>query len=92
MNRCMMILTLICGALGGWMDVVHAETEIRVKAMTFNIRFNNKNDGPNRWAERREMAADVVRRFEGDFVNLQEALPDQIADLLKMLPDYQMLG
>lgn len=63
-----------------------------VKAMTFNIRYNNSADGPNRWSERREMAAEVVRRFDGDFVGLQEALPEQVADLLETLPEYRSIG
>lgn len=65
---------------------------LSIKAMTFNIRFNNPADGPNRWSERRALAAEAVRRFDGDFVGLQEALPDQIDDLLEMLPEYEMIG
>lgn len=72
--------------------VARAEDGLAVKAMTFNIRFNNPKDGPNRWSERSEMAADVIRHFDGDFVGMQEALPDQIADLLGMLPDYRSFG
>ncbi len=65
---------------------------MRVRAMTFNIRFNNPADGPNRWSERREMAAEMLRRFDADFLGLQEALPDQIADLLERLPEYREIG
>jgi len=83
---------LLIGGLFALHDAAKAAEALNIKAMTFNIRLNNKNDGANRWSERREMAADLIRRFEGDFVNLQEALPDQIADLQKMLPDYQMIG
>ena len=92
MKRSLAIFVLIGGGLLAEPIAAWAAEALNVKAMTFNIRYNNKNDGPNCWSERREMAADVIRRFDGDFVNLQEALPDQIADLLKMLPDYQMLG
>jgi endonuclease/exonuclease/phosphatase family metal-dependent hydrolase len=56
--------------------------------MTFNIRYENDTDGANRWSLRRELATDVIRRFDGDFVGLQEAMPGQIADLSKMLPEY----
>jgi endonuclease/exonuclease/phosphatase family metal-dependent hydrolase len=76
-------------SLGG---AAQAAEPLNVKLMTFNIRYKNAKDGPNGWALRREMAADVVRRFDGDFVNVQEAMPDQIADLRKMLPEYRIVG
>jgi endonuclease/exonuclease/phosphatase family metal-dependent hydrolase len=62
-----------------------------VKAMTFNIRYSAAHDGPDAWPLRREMVAGVIRRFEGDFVGLQEALPDQIAYLRESLPEYRMI-
>ena len=60
--------------------------------MTFNIRCNTVFDGPNRWPHRRELAAHVIRRYGADFVGVQEAEPDQIADLVKLLPEYRLLG
>ena len=73
-------------------DVTWADDGTPVKVMTFNVRYNTDRDGPDRWALRREMAVDLIRRFEGDFVGIQEALPDQYTDLLKMLPEYHMHG
>lgn len=66
--------------------------QLRVKAMTFNVRYGAAGDGPNRWTERREMVADVIRRFDGDFVGVQEALPDQIAYLREALPTYRLIA
>jgi arylsulfatase len=66
--------------------------KLRVKAMTFNIRYDNPGDGPNRWSQRREIVADVIRRYEGDFVGLQEALPHQVAYLRETLPEYGFLS
>jgi endonuclease/exonuclease/phosphatase family metal-dependent hydrolase len=60
-----------------------------VKAMTFNIRYSAAADGPDAWTERREMVVEVIRRFDGDFVGIQEALPDQIAYLRESLPAYR---
>jgi endonuclease/exonuclease/phosphatase family metal-dependent hydrolase len=90
--------SVVAGALAAWCllgaghDAARADNTLPVKAMTFNIRCNTAIDGPNRWPHRREMAADVIRRAEPDFAGLQEAEPDQIADLLKLLPEYHMLG
>jgi endonuclease/exonuclease/phosphatase family metal-dependent hydrolase len=64
---------------------------LRVKAMTFNIRYSAAADGPDRWTQRREMVADVIRRFDGDFVGIQEALPDQVAYLRESLPAYRLI-
>jgi endonuclease/exonuclease/phosphatase family metal-dependent hydrolase len=63
-----------------------------VKIMTFNIRYENTGDGPNVWSLRRELAGGVIRRFDPDFVGLQEAMPGQIADITRMFPAYRLLG
>jgi endonuclease/exonuclease/phosphatase family metal-dependent hydrolase len=59
--------------------------------MTFNIRYSAAADGPDRWTERREMVVDVIRRFDGDFVGIQEALPDQVAYLRESLSAYRLI-
>jgi endonuclease/exonuclease/phosphatase family metal-dependent hydrolase len=85
-------ILLACCLLTAAPDAARADDGMQIKVMTFNIRCNTVIDGPNRWPHRREMAADLVRRFKGDFVGLQEAEPDQIADLVKSLPEYHWLG
>ena len=62
-----------------------------VKAMTFNIRYSAAADGPDAWPRRREMVVEVIRRFDGDFVGIQEALPDQVAYLREALPAYRLI-
>jgi endonuclease/exonuclease/phosphatase family metal-dependent hydrolase len=84
-----MPLAISCVMLTG---TSRGDVPLDVKVLTFNIRYDNPKDGPNRWASRREMAAGLIRRFDGDFVCLQEVLPRQKADLLKMLPDYRAVG
>ena len=56
--------------------------------MSFNIRFASPTDGDNRWELRRSSVADMVRKFDGDFVGLQEVLPEQLAFLKQSLPSY----
>ena len=60
--------------------------------MTFNIRYNNPGDGDNRWGMRREAVAEFLRDQKADVVGLQEALPDQLADLAAALPAYERIG
>ena len=60
--------------------------------MSFNIRYGTANDGDNHWTLRREFLVDVVREADADLVGLQEALDGQIAELLKALPQYGVVG
>jgi len=74
------------------MSVARADEVLTLKAMTFNIRYDNPDDGEDRWPNRREAVGGLIRHFQGDFVGVQEALPNQMADLQKMLPEYRLLG
>lgn len=62
------------------------------RVMTFNIRFDNPDDGINRWANRKEMVASVIRFHGADLAGLQEALRPQIDDLAELLPQYAWFG
>lgn len=59
--------------------------------MTFNIRYANRADGVNYWANRREMVYQVIRDASPDVIGLQEALRSQLDDLRGALP-YAELG
>jgi endonuclease/exonuclease/phosphatase family metal-dependent hydrolase len=75
-----------------WPQAVVAAEPLRLKAITFNIRYDTSGDNENRWAARREWVADLIRRSGSDFVGIQEALPNQIAELVRLLPEYQSLA
>ncbi len=60
--------------------------------MTFNIRYGAANDGEDSWDKRKDLAADVLRRYHPDIVGLQEALRSQLDDLRAALPEYGELG
>lgn len=59
-----------------------------IRAMTFNIRFDNPEDGDRGWAYRKEMVASVIERYHPHIVGLQEATWRQIFDLRRLLPRY----
>jgi endonuclease/exonuclease/phosphatase family metal-dependent hydrolase len=67
-------------------------SEPNLVVMTFNIRYGTANDGKNNWANRKEMACDVLRRYNPDIVGLQEALRFQIDDMRAALPQYAEIG
>jgi len=60
--------------------------------MSFNIRFDNPDDGPDAWPERRRDVAALIRTEAPDLVGLQEALRSQLDDLAAALPEYDWLG
>ena len=63
-----------------------------VNVMTFNIRYNNPNDGENAWPRRQELVANLVRFHEIDLLGVQEALKDQLDDLSQLLPELSWIG
>lgn len=63
-----------------------------LRVMTFNIRYDNPDDGADAWPNRKEMAASMIRFHEADIAGLQEALKGQIDDLDALLPEYTWLG
>ncbi len=67
------------------------ETSIRV--MTYNIRYNNEEDGINAWPNRKDHVAEMIRdKYQADLLGVQEALLDQAKDLEDRLPEYKRIG
>jgi D-aminopeptidase len=69
---------------------VHAAEPLTV--MSFNIRYGTADDGPNRWTERRQFVADVLREQAADVAGLQEALDFQIREVTEANPAYAVVG
>jgi len=51
---------------------------------SFNLRYDNPQDGPNAWPARKEMVKALIRYHEFDIVGTQEGLAGQVADLAQM--------
>jgi endonuclease/exonuclease/phosphatase family metal-dependent hydrolase len=64
----------------------------QMNIMSFNIRFNNPNDGLNAWPNRIEMVNGLLKFHEPDIFGLQEALHGQILDIEKSLPNFEWFG
>lgn len=63
-----------------------------IKAITFNIRFANENDGNNKWSLRKESVVNFLAYEEADFVGMQEALLSQIQYVDSALSSYSWIG
>lgn len=60
--------------------------------MTYNIRYDNPADGINAWTNRKSSLIEQIRLNKPDILGIQEALPNQIADLALALPKYAYVG
>ena len=63
-----------------------------IKILTYNIRYNNPQDGPNHWPLRMNKVFHLLNKHQPDIMGLQEVLSDQLDDLLKHLPQYKSIG
>lgn len=70
----------------------NAPESAEMNVMTFNMRYDNPDDGPNNWRFRRERVAEVVRSHDIDVFGAQELLVGQRNDLAALLPEYECVG
>ncbi|MBC7363344.1 MAG: endonuclease/exonuclease/phosphatase family protein [Candidatus Aminicenantes bacterium] len=71
---------------------VKRNVSITLKVMTFNLRFDNPEDGKQNWNFRKDRVANLIRSTAADLIGTQEALKNQLDDLLERLPDYNYVG
>ena len=69
-----------------------ADRRMDVTFCSFNIRYDNRRDGRNRWSRRRQQVYRMWLRDMWDVVGLQEALHSQMVDLRQALPQYGVVG
>jgi endonuclease/exonuclease/phosphatase family metal-dependent hydrolase len=60
--------------------------------MSYNIRYDNPNDGENSWVNRKELLCSQLAFYEPDVFGIQEALPNQVSDISALLPNYTFVG
>ncbi|ULQ50617.1 endonuclease/exonuclease/phosphatase family protein [Flavihumibacter fluvii] len=60
--------------------------------MSYNMRYDNPDDGENRWEIRRESLAGLLQFHAPDFIGTQELLDHQLEFILSKLPDYGKVG
>lgn len=59
---------------------------------SFNVRYDNPGDVGNRWEQRAQVAANLIKFHQYDIFGVQEALKNQIDDLSKYLPEFNQYG
>ncbi|HLT89225.1 MAG TPA: endonuclease/exonuclease/phosphatase family protein [Sphingobacterium sp.] len=81
-----------CGKGGDNIEPEPNEPGEAVIVATFNVRYNNPNDGVNIWSNRRDMVANVIKNHKFDIFGVQEPYFDQLNDMVERLPDYAYVG
>jgi endonuclease/exonuclease/phosphatase family metal-dependent hydrolase len=61
-----------------------------MRIMTFNIRFENEEDGPNAWVYRKDLVTELIRKYEPSILGTQEGMLHQLEYIQTALPEYQM--
>ena len=60
--------------------------------MTYNIRLDVASDGVNQWGNRKEKVFSLLKKYNPDFIGVQEALHHQLMDIKTNLPQYESIG
>ena len=64
----------------------------KLVVVTFNIRYDNPNDGTNSWENRVPLIESWFREEMPDLIGMQEVRHNQLLDLENILPDYAYVG
>jgi endonuclease/exonuclease/phosphatase family metal-dependent hydrolase len=62
------------------------------RVMTYNVRYDNPDDGEHAWPNRRDAVASTIRFHGPQLLGLQEPLDHQIDDLRAQLPGFEWVG
>ena len=79
----LMIFTLLSGNIS---------FALEVKVITYNIRYNNPDDGVNAWSNRKGQVVELLRLHKADILGLQEALLGQVNDIAARMPGFDWVG
>jgi endonuclease/exonuclease/phosphatase family metal-dependent hydrolase len=69
-----------------------SESPTELKVMTFNIRYDNPDDGENAWHVRKQYIPEIIKKNKVDFLGIQEGLKNQVDYLSKELVEYNRIG
>lgn len=90
-----LILFFLTGYGFLWPEAVDSEQDSRdgMRIMSYNIRFDNPDDGINAWPNRSGYVADLIENvYQPDLIGVQEALVHQLQELDDLMEDYSWVG
>lgn len=74
------------------MTVTQIAVAQSVTVMSWNIRYNNPDDGVNAWPHRKDWVAEIISENKVDIAGFQEVLVGQLEDLKQRLPEMDAYG
>ncbi len=86
------VLFLVTPVIGSTPPASMADDSGLVRIMTWNIRFNNPDDGIHAWPKRQAEVLAFLRSQNLDILCIQEGLHDQVSELQDGLGGYEMCG
>lgn len=81
-----------CCLCVGLVGTLSAQPAQQLQVMSYNIRYDNPDDAPNNWDNRKHKVADFIQFYSPTFIGTQEALFHQLDYLDKNLPQYKWIG
>ena len=63
-----------------------------IEILTYNIRYDNPDDGENRWDARKENLVQLLRDYDPGIFGIQEGLFHQVAYIDSALSCYNYIG
>jgi len=66
--------------------------DVSFNLISYNIRMNTPNDGVNAWPLRKDKVTGLLKFHQADIFNIQEALPEQMDDMVASFPDFDHVG
>lgn len=72
--------------------LIYSQTINSISVLSFNIRYDNPNDGSNNWESRKEGVVSLIEKINPDLIGIQEALYNQIVFLDENLKDLNYTG
>lgn len=83
------LLVVICFSIALATNTVMSQA---VKAMTYNIKYDNTGDTINNWNFRKAKMVDLIQHYNPSFLGIQEGLHNQVNYLSTNLPMYNYIG
>ncbi|HEC44788.1 MAG TPA: endonuclease/exonuclease/phosphatase family protein [Bacteroides sp.] len=63
-----------------------------ISIMTYNIRYDTRDNEPNTWTNRKDYLGKQLQFFEPDIFGIQEGLHHQVQYLDSIMPEYNYAG
>jgi endonuclease/exonuclease/phosphatase family metal-dependent hydrolase len=80
-------LALLCALFAARTEYSFAQNE-KLKVLSFNLRYNNPNDGENSWPNRSERVKNFLWSESADIIGFQEVLHNEVVELDRALFNY----